>query len=235
MKRAPVLLALALIVFARPALAQSSLVAQIAGDRAATDRFHFSLKLGLNFSYLAGTVGTGRTGGFNIGLAATIRLSDRLTLVPEIGPFTPKGVSGIPFGTTGDPALDAAFADPAASELALTYIDFPVLVKYRWRRFEVGGGPFVAVLSKARERFRADLSSGETLRFARDVSDGYRSTDFGLAVEASWTVTKPRRGMGLIFHIRYQAGLLDVLKTASPSGPVRNSVIQAAVSFPFVL
>jgi hypothetical protein len=236
MKRTIAALALALALGMAPATAaaQSSIVSQIAGDKAATESLYFSLKFGLNFSYLKGTTETGRTGGFNVGIAATIKLTGRLSLVPEITPFIRKGVSKIPLGTTGDPALDVYFADPAASELALSYIDIPVLVMYRLGRFHLGAGPFVSFLADATERFRADLPDGRELSFKREVTDRYKSTDYGLVVEGSWTITRPRRGMGLVFHLRYQAGFPDVLRTAAPSGAVRNSVIQAYLSFPFV-
>jgi hypothetical protein len=234
MKRFLAALALAAGLIPASALAQSSIVAQIAGDKAATDRLHFSLKLGLNVSYLTGSVDRGRTGGFNAGFTATIRLTDRLSLVPEITPFSQKGVSKIPFAATGDPALDLLFADPASAELSLTYTDIPVLAKYRFRRVQIGAGPYIGLLSKARESFRAVRPSGDELSFTRKVSGGYKPTDFGLAFEASWTITKPRRGLGLLFHIRYEAGLVDVLKAPAASGPLRNSVIQAYLSFPFV-
>lgn len=240
MKRTIAALAVVMGIFPAPAVPQSSIISQIAGDKVATEKLYFSLKFGLNFAYLTGTSDRGRTGGFNFGLSATIKLTDRLSLVPEFTPFSRKGISKIPFGTTGDPALDAAFADPASAELALEYIDIPVLAMYRLGRFHLGAGPFVGFLSGATERYRADLASGQELRYTRSVSDRYRNTDYGLVVEASWTITKPRRGMGLVFHLRYQRGLADVLRPYTgpldvlPPGPFRNSVIQAYLSFPFV-
>ena len=227
--------ALALVLGLAPAaLPQSSIVSQIAGEKVATEKLYFSLKLGLNVSHLTGTVGTGRTGGFNAGLTATIRLTERWSLVPEITPFSHKGVSNIPLGTTGDPDLDPFFADLQGSDLALSYLDVPILATYRLGRLHLGAGPFVSVLSSAKERFRAELETGEELSFSRGVKDRYKSVDYGLAFEASWTITKPRRGVGLVFHVRYQAGLTDVLRTPAPSGRARNSVIQAYLSFPFV-
>jgi hypothetical protein len=237
------LAAFVLIMGLVPAAArgQSSLVAQIVGDKAATPKLFFSLKFGLNFSSLTGTTDTGWSGGFNFGLTATIRLSERFSLVPEITPFLRRGVSKIPLFTTGDPALDPFFADPKSSVLALTYLDFPVLVTYRLGRFHLGAGPYVALLSTAKEAFQSEPVSGQSLRFTRDVEGQYKKTDFGLAVEASWTITMPRRGMGLVFHIRYQGGLIDVVREYSgplavlSPGPFRNSVIQVYLSFPFVL
>lgn len=200
MKRMVVALALLVGLVPHPAMSQSSLVSQIAGDKAASESLHFSLHFGLNVAYLNGAVTDGRTGGFNAGLSATIRLTDRLSLSPGVTLFSRKGLSQIPFIATGDPALDPYFADPERAELALGYIDFPVIVRYRLGRFGVGAGPFVGLLGSATERFRAEIGSGEKLRFTRDVKAGYRSFDCGAVVEASWTVTKPRRGMGLVFH-----------------------------------
>lgn len=235
MKKALAVLALLAGLVRLPALAQSSIVSQIAGGKAASEKLYFSLKFGLNFSYLEGApAGTEHTGGFNIGLSATIRLNDRLSLVPEVTPFSSKGLATIPFEPTGDPALDAAFADPAASELALRYADVPVLVKYRLGRAHLGAGPCLSFLSSASERFKAEPGTGEVLRYSRDVSERYRKTDLGLAFEASWTITRPRGGTGLVFHVRYLAGLTDVRRDRSAGQPLRNSVIQAYLSFPFI-
>ncbi len=109
----------------------------------------------------------------------------------------------------------------------------------------MGAGPYLGLLSSAVERFQAELQLESDPRatepsFKREVTDRYKTTDFGLVVEASGTITKPRRGMGLVFHIRYQGGLTNVLReylgplAVLPPGPYRNSVIQAYVSFPFV-
>jgi hypothetical protein len=232
------LAALALLVALAPlaARAQSSIVAQIAGDKAATEKLYFSLKFGLNFSYLTGSPEeAGRTGGFNVGLSATIRLNDKLSLVSEVTPFFRRGVSGIPFDTTGDPALDPVFEGPdVSSALALDYLDVPVLLRYRLGRFHVGAGPYVSFLISAKESFLSELETEETVRYGRVVTDQYNKTDFGLVVEGSWTVAKPRRGVGLVLHGRYEHGFVDVLKTAAPSGALRNSVWHFYVSFPFV-
>jgi hypothetical protein len=229
--------ALALLVGLFPVLArpQSSVISQIAGPKVATEKVHFSLKFGLGVTYLTGAAEAERSGGFDVGISATFKLTDRLSLTPEITPFARKGVATIPFDTTGDPALDPYFADPSASALDLTYTDIPVLLKYRLGRFHVGAGPYVAFLMSAAERFRAETASGEELRFKREVTDAYAKTDLGLAAEASWTVAKPRRGMGLIVHVRYLAGFLDVRAAPPAGGARRNSVIQAYLSFPFVL
>lgn len=234
MKRTVVALALLIGLTPLAARAQSSIISQIAGDKAATEDLYFSLKFGLNVSHLRGPAEAARTGGFNVGISAAIKLTPRLSLVPEITPFSRKGAEKIPFTPTGDPELDARFADPTRSALALSYVDIPVLVKYRLGRFHLGAGPFVSFLVSATEHFLAELETGEELSYKRTVTERYKNEDFGLVFEASWTMTKPRRGVGLVFHLRYQAGFVSVLKDSGAAGGVRNSVIQAYLSFPFV-
>lgn len=235
MKRAVVLLSMVLLTFGS-ARAQSSLVSQIAGDKAASEKLYFSLKSGLSCGTLRG-VGAEleRLGGANIGLFATIRLTKNFSLVPEVDLVSRKGITNIPFLTTGDPELDPYFDPPDKSALALNYIDIPVLLKYRLGgRVGLAAGPFAGFLMSATERFLTESESGEELSFKRDVIADYRSLDYGLVFEASVVVTKPRRGEGLVFHIRYQAGLADVLKDPAASRPIRTSVVQIFVSFPFI-
>lgn len=226
-------LALAIGLAPAPAQAQSSIVSQIAGDKAATEKLYFGLKFGLNATTLKG-MDAEKLGGSNLGLQATIRLSDRLSLVPEIAPVSQRGVTAIPFTTTGDPALDPYFADPKRSALVLNYTDIPVVVQYRLGRFHLGAGAFVGFLMSASERFRAELEAGEELLHTRDVSADYRDMDYGLVFEGSWTITKPRGGTGLVFHVRVQKGLADILADPAATGAVRSSILQIFLSFPFI-
>lgn len=241
MKKAASALVLVLAVLAASGrvLAQSSIVGQIAGPQAASDKLNFGLKFGLSCSQLRGLGYGDRLGGFHFGILANIRLSEKLSLSPELTLFSRKGATEIPFITTGDPSLDPYFADPTRSALVLDYIEIPVRVMYRLGRFALGGGPFAGFLQSASERFRAETGTGEELLHSRDVTYLYKKADLGLVFEAAWTVAKPRRGMGLIVHFRYQAGFIDVRgntvlvdPAAYPRG--RNSVIQIYLSFPFV-
>jgi hypothetical protein len=236
MKKAASALVLVLAVLAASgqALAQSSIVGQIAGDKAASDRLYFGLKFGVSCSQLKGLGYGDRLGGFNLGLTATVRLTDKLFLSPEITLFSRKGATEIPFVLTGDPALDPYFADPLKSALVLDYLEIPVRVMYRLGRFELGAGPFVGFLHSASERFRAELGTGEELLHVRDVTAEYRNLNYGFVLEAAWIITKPRGGEGLVFHIRYQGGLADIVKDPAAPGSVRTSGLQVFLSFPFI-
>lgn len=227
-------LVLILLGAARPALGQSSIVSQIAGDKAASDRLNFGLKFGLSCSQLRGLGYGDRIGGFNFGLTATVKLAERVFLSPEITLFSRKGATEIPFVTTGDPALDPYFADPTRSAIVLDYLEIPVRVMYRLGRFELGAGPFVGFLSSASERFRAELGTGEELLHTRDVTGDYRKLNYGLVLEAAWIITTPRGGEGLVLHVRYQGGLADVIRDPAVAGPVRTSGLQVFLSFPFI-
>jgi len=236
MKKTAAALALIIALAPVPARAQASIVSQIVGDKAATEKLYFSLKLGLNCNRLTGVGSQAeRLGGLNLGLFAAVRLSDRLSLVPEVAPVSRKGVTNVPFVPTGDPALDPYFDPPDKSSLVLNYVDVPVLLKCRLNgRINLAAGPFIGFLTSARERFRAELETGEELSFKRNVTEEYRTMDFGVVVEASVVATKPRRGTGLVFHVRYQGGLADILKDPAAPAAVRTSTLQISVSFPFI-
>ncbi len=227
-------LTLALLAGSGPVLAQSSIVSQIAGDKAASDRLYFGLKFGMSCSQLKGLGYGDRLGAFDFGLAATVKLGERLFLSPEVTLFSRKGATEIPFVTTGDPALDPYFADPTKSAIVLGSLEIPVRVMYRLGRFELGAGPFVGFLDSASERFRAELGTGEDLLHVRDVTEDYRKLNYGLVLEAAWIITMPRGGEGLVLHIRYQGGLADIIKDPAVAGSVRTSGLQVFLSFPFI-
>ena len=227
-------LALALLAKSGPVLAQSSIVSQIAGDKAASDKLNFGLKFGVSCSQLKGLGYGDRLGAFDFGLTATIKLGRKLFLSPELTLFSRKGATEIPFVTTGDPALDPYFADPTKSAIVLDSLEIPVRVMYRLGRFELGAGPFVGFLDSASERFRTELGTGEELLHARDVTEAYRTFNYGLVFEAAWIITMPRGGEGLVLHIRYQGGLADIIKDPAVAGSVRTSGLQIFLSFPFI-
>jgi hypothetical protein len=245
MKKTAAALGLLLVlgIGAGSAWAQSSIVGQIAGDKAASDKLHFGLSIGLSCSRLRGTDVGDRLGGFSLGLGAVIKLTDRLSLAPEAVFFARKGLTEIPFGGTGDPELDPYFDELTKSALALDYTDVPVVLRYRLGRFHVGGGAFVGFLSKATERYRAELEPGRELKHTRDITAAFRKANYGFILEAAWTVTKPRRGEGLVFHIRYLGGLADIDRTdpevvldvlGPEPRPLRTSGLQVFLSFPFI-
>jgi Outer membrane protein beta-barrel domain len=236
MKKAVAAFALGAALLPALAAAQSSLVSQIVGDQAATEKLYFSLKAGIGCTRLTGVEeDRERLGGPNIGLFATIRLADRLWLVPEVDPVSRRGLTNIPYRSSGDPALDLYFDPPDKSALVLNYVDVPVLVKYRLSgRIHVAAGPFVGFLLSASERFRSETETGEVVSYTTGVGAEYRPRDYGFVVEASVVVTKPRRGTGLVFHVRYQGGLADIAKDPAASGAVRTSALQVFVSFPFI-
>jgi hypothetical protein len=232
-------LLLVLAVWAGPVRAQSSLVGQIAGDKAASDKLHFGLGIGLSCSKLRGEDFGDRLGGFSLGLGAVIRLTDKLSLAPEAVFFSRKGLTEIPFHGTGDPALDPYFDESTKSALVLDYLDVPVVLRYRLGRFHVGGGAFVGFLSKATERYRAEFETGEELKHTREITSEFRKANYGFILEAAWTITKPRRGEGLVFHVRYLGGIVNivpptVLGVVRPYESLRSSGLQVFLSFPFI-
>jgi len=216
------------------AWAQSSIVGQIAGDTAASEKLNFGLKFGFDCGRLRGLGQGDRLGAFSFGLAARIKLGPRLFLTPELGLFSRKGATGIPFVTTGDPALDPIFADPAKSAVVLDYLEAPVRLMYRLGRFELGGGLFAGALTSAGERFRAEPGTGRELLHVRDAAASFKKANYGVLLEAAWIITMPRRGAGLIFHVRYQGGLADIARDPAGAGPVRTEGFQIALSFPFI-
>jgi hypothetical protein len=236
MKKATAAFGLLLVlgIWAGQARAQSSIIGQIAGDKAASDKLYFGFKFGLSCGLLSGVESGDRLGGLNLGFMAMIKLGERLSLAPELTLISRRGITKIPFVTTGDPALDPYFAEPARSALVLNYLDVPVVLVYRLGRFHVGAGAFVGSLGSASERFVAEIETGEEIKHTRDVIEDYRKLNYGLVLEASWTITQPRRGEGLVFHVRYMGGLADIVKDPAVPGSVRTSGLQIFLTFPFI-
>ena len=103
-----IILTILLVMFLAPLVrGQAGLLVLLLGDKVATENFYFSIKLGANEANLPGIDGTSIRGGFNYGLLANLKLSDKFFLVGEFAPLSPKGAKDLPLYTTGDPNLDA--------------------------------------------------------------------------------------------------------------------------------
>ena len=110
---------------------QAALLVLIFGDKAATENFHFSLKLGMNYAIIHGIEDGDYATSLNFGLVNNIRLSDRLSLVPEFIPLAPRQMKNVPVVTTGNPDLDDLLVEVESADRRLNYIDIPVLLKVK--------------------------------------------------------------------------------------------------------
>lgn len=205
------------------------------GEDVASENFYFSLKLGSNLSNLSGIDGTKNALGFNFGLMAGIRLSERLYLVPEFMPLSPKGAKNISFRSTGDASLDQLMQPTTSSAMQMNYIDIPIVAKYYLTK-ELGleAGPQVGILTSATEVFRGKVKEDNDLTYENNVKSNLNALDVGVVVGLTYSLWDARGGKGLFVHARYAYGVMDIVKD-NPGDAIKNSVFQFSVSFPFII
>lgn len=216
------------------ARSQAALLVLLFGEDVATENFYFGLKAGANLSNLSGIDGTTNRLGFNFGLTVNIKLSEKLFLIPEFMPLSPKGAKSIPFRSTGNDPLDQLILPTTSSATELNYIDIPVVAKYQVTE-ELGleAGPQISILTSATDVFRGKVQEDNDLVFEDDITSGVNRFDVGLVVGITYSLGKARHGKGIFLHVRYAFGLMDIVKE-NPGDAVKNSLFQFAVSFPFV-
>ena len=172
--------------------------------------------------------------GWNFGLLATIKLSDKFYLVPEFAPLSQKGTKNIPYLPSGDPALDNLVAPPDDARMNLNYIDIPVIAKYQIAdRFAIGTGPQFGYLTSASFDYDRSLNDDDQLTYSQASQVTWNKFDAGWAFELMFSLGDARGGKGINVHARYTLGLLDTVKD-NTGNAVKNSVFQFFVSFPFI-
>ena len=213
---------------------QAALLALILGDRVATEKFHFSLKLGVTHSIIHG-YDDGKNGwGFNFGLVNNIRLSEKLSLVPEFLPFAPRSIRDVPVLTTGDPNLDALLIDPESTDRKLKYIDIPVLLRWHLtERFSLAAGPMISVLTSAHDTYRSSPIDEAVLTTELDIASGLNRLDVGAVIDLQYILLPPVGGKGVNLYLRYGKGFLDPVKEPHAHS-YTTSLIQFGATFPFV-
>lgn len=74
---------------------QAALLALIFGDKVASEKFHLSVDLGMNFASMPGLEKQNGTHGFYFGLGTFIKLNDKWALTPEFKPLSPRGAKDV--------------------------------------------------------------------------------------------------------------------------------------------
>jgi len=213
---------------------QAALLVLIFGEKAASENFYFSLKIGASFSMITNVEEGKDRPGANFGLINNIRLSDRLFLTPEFLALAPRGVKDVPILSTGDPHLDELLVDPSSTDRKLTYIDIPVLLRYSLtERLRISAGPQISFLTSATDKYYSEPIEEVTLETEIDIKENISSVDVGGVIDISYMLAKPIAGKGVILYLRYNLGFMDMLKDNS-GDPKRNSAIQFGAAFPFI-
>ena len=228
-------ISLVLLVLSSPIVkGQAALLVLIFGEKAATENFHFSLKLGVNYSIIHGLEEGKNATSFNFGLVNSIRLTDKLTLVPEFIPLAPRQIKDVPLLTTGNPDLDELLVEVESADRRLSYIDIPVLLKVKLSdRFSIAAGPQFSYLTGAEDTYKSIPMEDIVLTTKIDIKSAVTHIDLGFTLDLEYIVVEPRGGKGINVFLRYNKGFMNLAKD-SEEGKYTSSIIQLGATFPFV-
>ncbi len=213
---------------------QAALLVLIFGEKAATENFHFSLKVGMNYSIINGyEEGTNRIGG-NFGLINNIKLTEKFSLTPEFLALSGRGIKDVPVLTTGNPDLDDLLVDPNSTDRKLSYIDIPILLKYKLSpRFSLSAGPQLSFLTGATDIYKSSPFDEAILTTELDIKDVLNKVDLAAAIDLTYILAEPVNGKGINLFIRFTQGFIDIVKDNSGKR-LTNTTIQFGGAFPFV-
>jgi hypothetical protein len=213
---------------------QAAILALIFGDKVASQNFHFSLKLGGALSNVTNLDDSKFRFGMNVGLMASIKLTQKLTLVPEICFVSLKGARNIPNLPSGNQDLDNVLADVDSGFIDLNYIDLPVLLRYyATQKFYFGGGLYVSYLTSASNFYSTTLTGAGDIDVRQYNKDDFFRWDYGVAVEVSYAPHRTNDSDEMNLHLRFTYGFADILKD-NPGSAVNNYSIQGSISIPFL-
>jgi len=213
---------------------QAALLVLIFGEKAATENFHFSMKLGMNYSIIHG-YDEGKNGiSLNFGVVNNIRLNDRFTLLAEFLPLSARKVTDVPVLTTGDPDLDSLLMDVNSTDRKLQYLDIPILMKVKLsKRFSISAGPQISFLTGATDTYRASPLEGADLISEIDIKSGISSVDIAGVIDLMYILVPPKGGKGINLFLRYSKGFRDISSRVDTPRHTA-SLIQVGATFPFV-
>ena len=182
------------------------------------------------------------TVAFTIGAFAEFKFSDQFGVRPELNFLQTKFK-----GTGEDVQFNELFGGlKVNNEINGTrnYLNIPVLVEYYvMDELSINAGPYVSFLMSAKDDGKFTLYHpllGEQVAVSdnEDVKDNYKSTDFGLALGATYNLDN-----GLFIDARYNLGLNDqdakTKGTTSGSGlgqadyAIHNRIAQFTLGYRF--
>ncbi len=206
--------------------AQAALLVLIFGDKAATEKFNFSIVAGVNSSNISNQLDNHAVFGTNFGLGINMKLSEKWYFKPEFKPLNSMGFKGNSSLKTGT-IVDGPFTNVPTTR-SLNYLDIPVMMHYQAaEKILIGFGPQVNFLTKAQEKFEGKNDA----TYDQNIKDKINKTDYGFAAAFTYQLITKRNGKGINVQLRYYQGLSDVYKNV---GSNKNSAFSFNLEFPFI-
>lgn len=184
----------------------------------------FGIKGGLNISNFSGDTGGidfKSSVGFNVGAFAAIKLSEKITLQPELL-YSLQGAKAV-----NVEAQNGGLLYTGDIKFNLSYINIPLMVKYYVAdKFNLEVGPQIGFLTSAKTSTKLD---GFSQTVNQDIKDSFESLDFGLNFGVGYDFTK-----NIFAGIRYNLGLANIAKTQpGDNSKIHNSVFSLSLGYKF--
>ena len=210
---------------------QAALLILIFGDKVASEEFHLSLDMGLNFASMNGFDDGSMAISPNFGLGTHIKINDRWHLAPEIKFLSRKGARDV---SNPIKLADEFEGSETDSRIRLNYFEIPVLLQYKFENgLYFSAGPQISFLSEALQKTEIILADETMVDVEQDLKDDFQNIDFSFPVEVAYGIKSIRGGKGMDLRLRYTHGFNELFEE-STSFSANNSTVQFILTFPFV-
>ncbi|SDW96125.1 Outer membrane protein beta-barrel domain-containing protein [Lutibacter oricola] len=190
-----------------------------------TSQVKFGVKSGVNMSKFSGDLNnTEIIYGFNAGVFGELKLSDKISLQPELS-FSKQGSK-----------FDYNNESPGYKEFKMEYINSTFMLKYYLtKNISVESGPQIGFLLSAQDiglfdanAFILELEEVEMVTEVEDVKDSYKNVDYGVNFGLSYEIKKK-----YIISARYYLGFKNIEDYESFSGKIKNEVLSFSIGYKF--
>jgi hypothetical protein len=219
-----------------PASARAQpLIIYLFGDKMVTDNFQPGLTVSFMGTGFVGTSGRMRV-SWSIGVYGEVRLTDRLSIVPELLLKCPGGarkldpsVQAYPFEPESDPALDDLISTGDVTR-ELRSVGIPVVLRWRLGSVGLGMGPQLSVLIRADDTVSAKRG-GRPLSYTDSVRSALTGYDIGVvgSIDYGFSDGDPLRSMRV--RLKGVMGLVDTVQD-NPERAIRNWSFSVGLDIP---
>jgi opacity protein-like surface antigen len=182
----------------------------------------FGIKAGLNLATFSGDtegVDLKSKAGLNIGGFVEVKLSDKVSLQPELL-YSMQGTKIDQFELS-----DGNQTFLVDANINMSYINVPLMLKYyAAEKFNLEVGPQVGFLVSAKT-----VAKANGIEVKEDTKDNFKSVDFGLNFGTGYDFSN-----NISAGFRYNLGLANIAKTeAGDDSKISNSVLSFSLAYKF--
>ncbi len=221
-------LILSLFSFQKKANGQAAIIVLIFGDQLATEKFHLSFDIGLNYTDVLNADLSNSRLGLNFGLGTHTKLSENFSLSANFNALSQQGAKG----TINEDAITIPY-DKITNNIQLNLLELPIVLEYNFNNYFIGSGISFNYTSSALQTSYIE-NDGNSLELIKDVSEYFKPFAFGLPFDLGYRLYLKKLPNNPVYLKLRTIYLMQQTTGLAPIENIDRFVFQFTLAFAFI-